>query len=218
MLVTNTRDFVLVGEHAHGNPAKLETFRLADSAAEFEKELQHLRAFATKVGPALAEPRDLARLLPPTPATDWPAWRRPATHHPWARCVRRLRKHGREVRGRQGHRLLPVDAGADTVLWRLLRLGAVGPADPGSYWAVQLARCRLAPAGPGDTALFQQLSDPGRLQPLGLVEVLDWTAAALDRVDREAFFDRFNEGEAVPYFYEPFLEAFDPALRKQLGV
>ena len=67
-------------------------------------------------------------------------------------------------------------------------------------------------------ALFQQLSDPGRLQPLGLVEVLDWTAAALDRVDRDTFFARFNEGEAMPYFYEPFLEAFDPALRKQLGV
>ena len=67
-------------------------------------------------------------------------------------------------------------------------------------------------------ALFQQLSDPGRLQPLGLVEVLDWTAAALDRVDCESFFTRFVEGEAVPYFYEPFLEAFDPQLRKQLGV
>ena len=67
-------------------------------------------------------------------------------------------------------------------------------------------------------ALFQQLSDPGRLQPLGLVEVLDWTAAALDRVDRPAFFARFIEGEAVPHFYEPFLEAFDPELRKQLGV
>ena len=67
-------------------------------------------------------------------------------------------------------------------------------------------------------ALFQQLSQPGRLQPLGLVEVLDWTAAALDRVDRSTFFSRFNEGEAVPYFYEPFLQAFDPDLRKQLGV
>ncbi|MDE0260700.1 MAG: N-6 DNA methylase, partial [Gammaproteobacteria bacterium] len=67
-------------------------------------------------------------------------------------------------------------------------------------------------------ALFMQLADPGRLKPLGLVEVLDWTSAALDRVDRTAFFSRFNEGEAVPYFYEPFLEAFDPALRKQLGV
>ena len=67
-------------------------------------------------------------------------------------------------------------------------------------------------------ALFQQLSQPDRLQPLGMVEVLDWTAAALDRVDRPAFFARFREGEAVPYFYEPFLEAFDPELRKQLGV
>ena len=67
-------------------------------------------------------------------------------------------------------------------------------------------------------ALFQQLSDPGRLQPLGLVEVLDWTAAALNRVEREAFFAKFSEGQAVPYFYEPFLQAFDPALRKQLGV
>ncbi|MDE0474982.1 MAG: N-6 DNA methylase, partial [Gammaproteobacteria bacterium] len=67
-------------------------------------------------------------------------------------------------------------------------------------------------------ALFMQLADPGRLKPLGLVEVLDWTSAALDRVDRTAFFSRFNEGEAVPYFYEPFLEAFDPVLRKQLGV
>ena len=67
-------------------------------------------------------------------------------------------------------------------------------------------------------ALFQQLAQPRRLQPLGLVEVLDWTGAALDRVDRTAFFARFAEGEAVPYFYEPFLEAFDPALRKQLGV
>ena len=67
-------------------------------------------------------------------------------------------------------------------------------------------------------ALFQQLSDPGRLQPLGLVEVLDSTSSALDRVDRPAFFARFNEGEAVPYFYEPFLAAFDPGLRKQLGV
>ena len=67
-------------------------------------------------------------------------------------------------------------------------------------------------------ALFQQIADPGRLQPLGLTEVLDWTAAALDRVDRAVFFARFNEGEAVPYFYEPFLESFDPDLRKQLGV
>ena len=66
--------------------------------------------------------------------------------------------------------------------------------------------------------LFQQITDPGRLERLGLDEVLDWTEAALERVDREAFLKRFSEGEAVQYFYEPFLEAFDPGLRKQLGV
>ena len=31
VLVTNTRDFVLLGKDAHGRPAKLETFRLAGS-------------------------------------------------------------------------------------------------------------------------------------------------------------------------------------------
>ena len=37
-------------------------------------------------------------------------------------------------------------------------------------------------------------------------------------MERDAFFAKFSEGEAVPYFYEPFLQAFDPDLRKQLGV
>ena len=54
-LVTNTRDFVLLGQDAQGDPAKLETFRLAGSAADFEARLQHPRAFAKSVGPALAE-------------------------------------------------------------------------------------------------------------------------------------------------------------------
>lgn len=40
----------------------------------------------------------------------------------------------------------------------------------------------------------------------------------LARVDRTAFFERFSQTDAVQYFYEPFLEAFDPQLRKDLGV
>ncbi|MCX6559692.1 MAG: N-6 DNA methylase, partial [Candidatus Aminicenantes bacterium] len=67
-------------------------------------------------------------------------------------------------------------------------------------------------------ALFVQIADPARLGPLGLIEVLDWAAAALNRVDRKAFFTSFDEGHAVQYFYEPFLQAFDPELRKDLGV
>ena len=67
-------------------------------------------------------------------------------------------------------------------------------------------------------ALFQQVSDPAKLKTLGLVQLLDWAAAALNRVDRAEFFTRFRDAEAVQYFYEPFLEAFDPELRKELGV
>ncbi len=67
-------------------------------------------------------------------------------------------------------------------------------------------------------ALFEQVATPTKLGPLGLVEVLDWTAAALNRVVRQEFFARFVEDHAVQYFYEPFLDAFDPELRKQLGV
>jgi hypothetical protein len=65
--------------------------------------------------------------------------------------------------------------------------------------------------------LFQQLATPATL-PVGLDEVLDWTEDALARVDRGLFFERFAAGSAVQYFYEPFLQAYDPSLRRQLGV
>ena len=51
VLVTNTRDFVLLGEDSHGNPAKLETFRLADSKESFVSMLEKPRVFARHVGP-----------------------------------------------------------------------------------------------------------------------------------------------------------------------
>ena len=40
VLVTNTRDFVLLGEDAAGNPTSLETFRLAPAQADFEARLE----------------------------------------------------------------------------------------------------------------------------------------------------------------------------------
>ena len=75
--MTNTRDFVLVGEDAEGRPATLETFRLAESAEEFQLRLEKPNAFAREAGAglgeypcralsqrvALSEPRDLAWLL-----------------------------------------------------------------------------------------------------------------------------------------------------------
>jgi hypothetical protein len=67
--------------------------------------------------------------------------------------------------------------------------------------------------------LFVQLAaDPKRVRVLNLEEVLDWTEDCLARVDRTAFFARYDMGEAVQYFYEPFLAEFDPELRKDFGV
>ena len=66
--------------------------------------------------------------------------------------------------------------------------------------------------------LFWDFANPAQLGALKLDEVLDWAGEALNRVDRAAFFTTFEQAHAVQYFYEPFLEAFDPELRKELGV
>ena len=68
------------------------------------------------------------------------------------------------------------------------------------------------------SVLFDQIATSSNLRQLNLVEVLDWTGNVLNRVVREEFFASFAEDHAVQYFYEPFLEAFDPNLRKELGV
>ena len=233
VLVTNTRDFVLVGEDAAGRPAKLETFRLADSADDFRRKLEKPRAFARAVGAglgeylaravshraALAEPKDLAWLLA-SYARDGLARVEAAGDAPAIATVRAALEDALGVRfeGERGARFfhstlvqtLFYGVFSAWVLWARQK-----PPPTGTFrWREAVWHLRA----PVLAALFQQLSQPGRLQSLGLVEVLDWTAAALDRVDRGTFFSRFNEGEAVPYFYEPFLEAFDPELRKQLGV
>ena len=233
VLVTNTRDFVLLGEDAEGNPAKLETFRLADTSEEFESRLEKPRALANEVGAGLGEylsralshrarlvePRDLAWLLA-SYARDGLARVEAAGESSSLQAVRSALEEALGVR-------FEGDRGAAFFRSTLIQTLFYGIFSAWVLWARQTP----PPTGSFDwrtavwhlrapvlRALFQQLSDPGRLQPLGLVEVLDWTAAALDRVEREAFFDKFSEGEAVQYFYEPFLQAFDPALRKQLGV
>ena len=233
VLVTNTRDFVLLGEDAAGNPVKLETFRLAQSAEEFESRLEKPRAFAREIGSGLGEylcralshratlvePKDLAWLLA-SYARDGLARVEAAGDSPSLAAVRSALEEALGVRfeGERGAaffrsslvQTLFYGVFSAWVLWAR----QTSPPTGSFSWREAVWHLRA----PVLRALFQQLSDPGRLRPLGLVELLDWTAAALDRVERDAFFDRFDQGEAVPYFYEPFLEAFDPDLRKQLGV
>jgi len=66
--------------------------------------------------------------------------------------------------------------------------------------------------------LFHEMTRPTLLFTNALRERLDLAESTLNRVDREIFYKRFPQHEAVQYFYEPFLEAFDAELRRQLGV
>jgi hypothetical protein len=66
--------------------------------------------------------------------------------------------------------------------------------------------------------LYEEIARPRRLADLGLREPLEWATASLNRVVEDEFFQRFQTDHAITLFYEPFLQAFDPELRKELGV
>ena len=233
VLVTNTRDFVLVGEDSDGNPARLETFRLSDSADEFETQLRNPRSFARDVGArlgeylrralshsaAIAEPRDLAWLLA-SYARDGLSRIEAAADSTSLGALRSALEDALGIRfeGERGAAFFHSTL-AQTLFYGIFSGWVLWanqtPTPRGRFnWRESVWHLRA----PVLRALFQQISDPGRLRPLGLVETLDWTADALDRVDKRTFFDRFSQGDAVPYFYEPFLQEFDPDLRKRLGV
>ena len=233
VLVTNLREFELVGQGAAGEEVTLETFRLADSEEALDHALDKPRTFANRVGAglseylcrglshkaALTEPKDLAWLLA-SYARDGLARVEQAGDAPALKNVRSALEEalGVSFEGERGDHFfhstlvqtLFYGVFSAWVLWTRSN----PPANATFRWQDAVWHLRA----PVLQALFHQLANPMRLQPLGLVEVLDWAGAALNRVDRPAFFKRFNQGEAVPYFYEPFLKAFDPQLRKQLGV
>ena len=233
VLVTNLREFELVGQGANGEEVALETLRLVDSEEALGLALEKPRAFAKKVGAglseylcralshkaALTEPGDLAWLIA-SYARDGLVRVEQAGDAPALKDVRSALEEALGVRfeGERGDHFfhstlvqtLFYGVFSAWVLWTRSN----PPANTKFRWQDAVWHLRA----PVLQALFHQLATPLRLQPLDLVEVLDWTGAALNRVDRPAFFNRFNQGEAVPYFYEPFLKAFDPQLRKQLGV
>ena len=233
VLSTNFRKFELVGQDAGGGEAALESFILAGTEEEFWRKLDRPRAFANEVGAglceyliralshqaAITEPKDLAWLLA-SYARDALARVEAADDPKSLDAIRSALEASLGVRfeAARGARFFHSTL-VQTLFYGIFSAWVIWarqkPATGiGFNWREAVWHLRT----PIMQALFQQISQPGRLQPLGLVEVLDWTAAALDRVDRDAFFARFNEGEAVTYFYEPFLEAFDPDLRKELGV
>ena len=97
-------------------------------------------------------------------------------------------------------------------------LGCCGTGRTPSQRQIRLAKAAWFLQVPFIRSLYEEIAKPSHLGPLGLIEVLDWAAGVLNRVERDEFFKRFADEHAVQYFYEPFLEAYDPELRKQLGV
>ncbi len=233
VLVTNLREFRLVGSAGRRGPeGTLEVFRLAESASAFHRRVAKHRSFTRVVGTrfveylrralshraAITEPKDLAWLLA-SYARDGLSRVEAADDGAAFEPLRAALEEALDIRfeGERGKRFFHSTL-VQTLFYGVFSAWVLwvrsGPGEAHFDWRTAGWHLRV----PVLRALFQQFSGPGNLQSLGLVEVLDWTAGALERVDREAFFARFREGEAVPYFYEPFLAAFDPKLRKQFGV
>src|SRR3984893_410158 len=233
VIVTNIRDFLIIGEGPDGRAAKLESFRLATDAKSFWDMVATPRKSADHIGRTFGE--YLKRAL-----TQSVALREPK-HVAWCIC-----SYARDALNRVEDRgALPALANVRAALEEAL--GVTFEAERGVQFAgstlrqtlfygvfsawVLFARQTQVPSQRFDwrtavwhltvpfiRTLFQQIASPSHLQPLGLVEVLNWTAATLNRIDAAELLKRFNDANAVQFFYEPFLEAFDPELRKRFGV
>jgi type ISP restriction-modification system protein/N-6 DNA methylase len=234
VLVTNYRDFILLGRDTNGKRIELEAYRLAESEVAFwaattdahalgegqgERFTEFLKRVMLYAAP-LTNPADVAWFLA-SYARDARA-RIEDVDFPALTAVRTALEEalGVTFEGRRGDHFfrstlvqtLFYGIFSAWVLWSKKR--APGNMVATFDWRITPWELHV----PLIRGLFEQMAMPSKLGPLGLVEVLDRTGAALNRVEPEAFFARFEESQAVQYFYEPFLEAFDPELRKELGV
>jgi hypothetical protein len=234
VLVTNYRDFVLLGADVDGNRTVLETYRLASDEHDFWLKAAHPRAVVDQQGESfkeflkrvmlyqasLATPKDLAWFL--ASYAHEAKFRIEAGELPALTGIRVALEQalGLKFEGKRGDHFfrstliqtLFYGIFSAWVLWSKKHL----PTDKKTRfeWRMSAQHLRV----PILRKLFYEVAEPGQLETMNLPEVLDWAGAVLDRVDRAAFFANFEEGHAVQYFYEPFLEAFDPELRKDLGV
>lgn len=239
VLVTNLRDFVLVGRHASGTGVQaLESCRLAETEAGFWARVAQPRKFAEDASEGLTEflrrvllhnaplsdPKDVAWFLASYARTA----RLRLESHRELPALDQLRNQleeslGLKFEGDKGDHFfrstlvqtLFYGMFASWVLWaRDKDRAAVIDWRDRFQWETASQTLHV----PMVAELFYQFSNPGRLRDLHIDEVLEWAEEVLWRIDRVSFFEKFQEEHAVQYFYEPFLEAFDPQLRKELGV
>jgi type I restriction-modification system DNA methylase subunit len=233
VVVTNYRDFLLVGEDEDGKPAALEPFRIGKSEDEFWKLAGSSKKTAESIGTRLDEylrrvlsykasikdPKDIAWFLA-SYARDALSRVEAQKELPGLASVRADLEEalGIKFEGPKGEHFFRSTL-VQTLFYGLFSGWVLWARDPQNAtktfdwrttpWHLQLPVLR---------SLFEKVGSPTHLKPLKLDEMLSWASAALDRVDTGAFFSTFQEGHAVQYFYEPFLEAYDPGLRKELGV
>jgi hypothetical protein len=234
VLVSNLRDFLIVERGPRGEPVERESYALADSAPDFwQHKAAHPRATAELQGEQFIEFLKRA-CLHAAPLTDpkYVAWflasyardalfrieqqrQLPALQTVRSALEDALGMNFIEEKGEHFFRSTLVQTLFYGVFSAWVRWHKDSPGPKAKFdwrtaeWSLYIPFIRI---------LYHQVADPNQLGQLGLVEVLDWAAGVLSRVDREEFFKGFEDEHAVQYFYEPFLEAYDPELRKALGV
>lgn len=244
-LVTNYYQFVLMTRDSQtGRPTIEERYDIATSANVFWEAARQPRALANKHETALREylMRVMRRNAPLVSAQDV-AWVL-ASYAREAKARMEAESSNLEalvkIRG-QLERALGVrfedEAAEDFFLSTLVQTLFYGvfsawvlwhETHPDSTAKFDLWRDTRRLNVPVISELFEQFSS-GAYLPLSVEQVLNWTVEALNRVDRTSFFHemgydaddliQWGSGkDAIQYFYEPFLEAFDPQLRRQLGV
>lgn len=233
VLLTNYREFRLVRGRTGGKVESLEAYQLAATEKEFWALARHPRKAAQEHGARLADflmramlvkapintPKDLAWFLA-SYAREALARVEHAADVPALNAVRAALEEtlGLTFEGAEGEHFFRSTL-VQTLFYGVFSawvLWCERDPEPEARFDYRVSQYYLRL--PVINAIFEQIGDASKLRALDLTEVLSWAGDALNRVDRAAFFAAFEKGHAVQYFYEPFLEAFDPALRKQMGV
>jgi hypothetical protein len=230
VLITNLREFLLVVRDRDGSPVQNEFFSISGSEDEFwvrssqrmDKEVElrfidFLKRVLTKFAP-LSAPNDVAWYL-----ASYAREALACINQSEAAELDELRAALSETLGIrfEGERAEHFFRSTlvQTIFYGLFSAWMVWNKETGGSngkfdwqkagWSLHL---------PMISAIFDAIVNPRQVGALNLKAILDWAADALNRVDGPSFFARYEKENAVLYFYEPFLEAFDPSLKKELGV
>jgi hypothetical protein len=229
VLITNYREFRLVGDDGNGNVVELERYTFASDEQTFwgmtarpspaaHRHAIHFGEFVRRVmmtAAPLVKAEDVAWFLA-SYAKDALA----TLNEKDATSLKPLRDAletalGIRFEGEEGEHFFKSTL-IQTLFYGVFSAWAVHARQNKGQFDWKAAAFTLTV--PMVKALFEQIATPSKLGVLGLMPLLDRTAEALNRIDKAEFFKTFDTGAAVQHFYEPFLQAYDPELRKSLGV